>query len=65
MMTPEQQKVTPYFTGGEVISVSYPTATMTARMYMYGGIDGKVGDAAKLSVDFDNAGTAGLVWGTS
>jgi len=28
MMTPERQKVTPYFTGGEVISVSYPTATM-------------------------------------
>jgi uncharacterized protein (DUF885 family) len=29
MMSPEQQKVNPYFTGGEVISVSYPTATMS------------------------------------
>lgn len=28
MMTPERQKVNPYFTGGEVISVSYPTDTM-------------------------------------
>lgn len=29
MMSPERQKVNPYFTGGEVISVSYPTADMT------------------------------------
>jgi uncharacterized protein (DUF885 family) len=29
MMTPERQKVNPYFTGGEVISVSYPTDTMS------------------------------------
>jgi uncharacterized protein (DUF885 family) len=28
MMTPERQKVNPFFTGGEVISVSYPTNTM-------------------------------------
>ncbi len=28
MMTPERQKVNPYFTGGEVISVSFPTDTM-------------------------------------
>ena len=28
MMPPERQRVTPYFTGGEVISVSYPTADM-------------------------------------
>jgi uncharacterized protein (DUF885 family) len=31
MMSPETQKVTPYFTGGEVISVSYPTATMSTE----------------------------------
>lgn len=31
MMTPELQKVNPYFTGGEVISVSYPTATMSTE----------------------------------
>jgi uncharacterized protein (DUF885 family) len=29
MMTPQRQKVNPYFTGGEVISISYPTDTMT------------------------------------
>ena len=29
MMSPERQKVNPYFTGGEVISVSYPTADMS------------------------------------
>ncbi len=29
MMTPERQLVNPFFTGGEVISVSYPTDTMT------------------------------------
>ncbi len=29
MMTPERQLVNPFFTGGEVISVSYPTESMT------------------------------------
>jgi dipeptidyl-peptidase-4 len=29
MMSPERQKVNPYFTGGEVISVSYPTSSMS------------------------------------
>jgi dipeptidyl-peptidase-4 len=29
MMSPERQRVNPFFTGGEVISVSYPTATMS------------------------------------
>jgi hypothetical protein len=28
MMPPERQKTTPYFTGGEVVSVSYPSAEM-------------------------------------
>jgi uncharacterized protein (DUF885 family) len=28
MMSPERQRVNPYFTGGEVISVSFPTAEM-------------------------------------
>ncbi|MEO9934968.1 DUF885 family protein [Rhodopirellula bahusiensis] len=28
MMTPERQKVNPFFTGGEVISVSFPTSEM-------------------------------------
>ncbi len=29
MMTPERQLVNPFFTGGEVFSISYPTLTMT------------------------------------
>jgi Bacterial protein of unknown function (DUF885) len=29
MMTPERQLVNPFFTGGDVISISYPTDTMT------------------------------------
>jgi uncharacterized protein (DUF885 family) len=29
MMSPERQLVNPFFTGGEVISVSFPTSTMT------------------------------------
>ncbi len=29
MMTPERQLVNPFFTGGDVISVSFPTSTMT------------------------------------
>jgi len=29
MMTPERQLVNPFFTGGEIISVSYPTNTMS------------------------------------
>lgn len=29
MMTPERQRVSPFFTGGEVISVSFPTAGMS------------------------------------
>jgi hypothetical protein len=29
MMTPQRQRVNPYFTGGEIISVSYPTDSMT------------------------------------
>lgn len=31
MMTPQRQRINPFFTGGEVISVSYPTDTMTHR----------------------------------
>src|SRR5205814_10385273 len=29
MMTPQRQLVNPFFTGGETISVSYPTSTMS------------------------------------
>nr|WP_234737086.1 DUF885 family protein [Tellurirhabdus bombi] len=31
MMTPERQLVNPFFTGGEAISISYPTNTMSAE----------------------------------
>jgi uncharacterized protein (DUF885 family) len=34
MMTPEQQRVNPFFTGGDTISVSYPTNTMTFEQRM-------------------------------
>ncbi len=34
MMTPERQRVNPFFTGGEVLSVSYPTTTMTHEQKM-------------------------------
>ncbi|MBI3417150.1 MAG: DUF885 family protein [Verrucomicrobia bacterium] len=36
MMSPERQKVNPYFTGGEVISVSYPTASMSTEDKLMG-----------------------------
>ena len=42
-----------------------PAGTMTATLYGYTGIAGKVGDAASMDVTFANAGTAGLVWLTS
>ena len=34
MMSPERQLVNPFFTGGDVISVSYPTNTMTFEQRM-------------------------------
>lgn len=34
MMSPERQLINPFFTGGEVISVSYPTDTMTFEQRM-------------------------------
>ena len=34
MMTPERQLVNPFFTGGEVLSVSYPTTSMTFEQKM-------------------------------
>lgn len=47
------------------VSATNPKATMTASLYSYSGIAGAVGDAATFSVEFANAGTAGLVWGTA
>lgn len=34
MMTPKRQLINPFFTGGEVLSVSYPTDTMTYEQKM-------------------------------
>lgn len=47
MMTPQQQLVNPFFTGGETISVSYPTNTMTfdARMQSMRGNNPHFSDA--------------------
>ena len=47
------------------VSSTNPKATMTARVFSYNGIAGDVGDAATFDVAFRNAGTAGLVWGTT
>jgi hypothetical protein len=45
-------------------SATNPAAVMTARLYSYTGIAGKVGDAATFDATFQNAGTTGLVWAT-
>ena len=47
------------------VSATNPKATMTSRLYSYSGIAGGVGEAATFDASFRNAGTAGLVWGTS
>jgi hypothetical protein len=47
------------------VSATNPKATMTARIYSYSGIAGGVGDASTFDAAFRNAGTAGLVWGTT
>ena len=48
-----------------IVSATNPKATMTARIYSYSGISGGVGDASTFDAAFRNAGTAGLVWGTT
>lgn len=49
----------------QAASATNPKATMTARLYAYSGIAGAVGEAATFEAAFRNAGTSGLVWGTS
>lgn len=46
-------------------SATNPVATMTARLYTFNPIAGAVGDAATTDLVFRNAGTAGLVMGTT
>ncbi|MGA2575448.1 MAG: DUF885 family protein [Bryobacteraceae bacterium] len=36
MMTPERQRVNPFFTGGEILSVSYPVESMTEEQKLMG-----------------------------
>ncbi len=36
MMTPERQRINPFFTGGEILSVSYPVESMTQEQKMMG-----------------------------
>ena len=47
------------------VSATNPKAPMTARLFAYSGIAGDVGAAATFDAAFRNAGTAGLVWGTT
>jgi len=47
------------------VSATNPKGTMLARVYSYSGIAGAVGDASTFDCGFLNAGTAGLVWGTT
>jgi hypothetical protein len=47
------------------VSSTNPKATMTGRLYSYSGIAGDVGDAMTMDIAIRNAGTAGLVWGTT
>lgn len=47
------------------VSSTNPKATMTARLYSYSGISGAVGEASTFDAAFRNAGTAGVVWGTT
>jgi hypothetical protein len=46
-------------------SSTNPKYTMTSRLFSYSPIAGAVGDASTTSLVFRNAGTAGLVRGTS
>jgi hypothetical protein len=48
-----------------VVSSTNPKATMTCSLFSYSGISGKIGDASTFDAVFQNAGTAGLVWGTT
>jgi hypothetical protein len=46
-------------------SSANPAGTMTARLYDYSPLTGKVGDAATFDVPFRNASTAGFTWAAS
>lgn len=45
-------------------SATNQTGTMIARLYKGASFGGAVGDASEVEVEFANAGTAGITWGT-
>jgi hypothetical protein len=47
------------------VSATNPKYTMTGRLFSYSPLQGAVGDANTTSVTINNAGTAGLVRGTT
>ncbi len=47
------------------VTATNPKATMTGRLYSFNPIAGAVGDAATTDISIRNAGTAGLVMGTT
>lgn len=47
------------------VSATNPEARMTGRLFSFNPIGGAVGDAATSEISVRNAGTAGLVMGTS
>ena len=47
------------------VTATNPKATMTGRLYSFNPIGGAVGDAATADISVRNAGTAGLVMGTT
>jgi hypothetical protein len=49
---------------GAAVSASNPRITMICHLYNYTGFDGAISDASKFTAEFDNAGTAGVTWGT-
>lgn len=51
--------------GSQAVSGSNPKFTLTSRLFGYNPIAGAYGDVATTDVTFRNAGTAGLVRGTT
>jgi hypothetical protein len=49
----------------QAVSATNPSYKMVARLYAWSPLNGAVGDASGVDVTFENAGTAGLVRGTT
>ena len=59
--TPGTISVTPVNT---TLSATNQKATMLAWLPEYQDVDASVGDVSKFTAEFQNAGTAGITWGT-